>query len=204
MKNPELFGICGLCGVRKGKRGMTGHLKQCLPSAANGSPRIPLLLLRVQAAYAPMYWMYMATGRDTKLGQLDVLLRRVWLECCDHLSEFYTTGRQEIPMSRRMSEIFYRHGVGIKHVYDFGTSTELVVCFAGLTEGVSAKPIVAPRNEPPDWRCDICGEPASTVCAECYEGGFNCMRHGKNHGCGEDMLLPVVNSPRMGVCGYTG
>ena len=26
----------------------------------------------------------------------------------------------------------------------------------------------------------------------------------RNHDCGEEAILPVVNSPRMGVCGYTG
>lgn len=204
MKNSGSFGICGLCGVRKGKAAMTAHLKQCLPSAANGSPRIPLMLLRVQAAYAPMYWMYVAAGCDAKLGQLDDLLRGVWLECCDHMSEFCTTARQEISMSRRLREVFYRQGIGMKHVYDFGTSTELMVYCAGFAEGTSVKPVVAARNEPPVWPCDICGETASSVCVECYEGGFCCIRHAKDHDCGEEMLLPVVNSPRMGVCGYTG
>ncbi len=87
-------------------------------------------------------------------------------------------------MGHRMGEVFYRYGVGIKHVYDFGTSTELGVYFAGLTEGTTMK--------------------ASNICVECDEGGFCCVRHAKDHDCGEEMLLPVVNSPRMGVCGYTG
>jgi hypothetical protein len=204
MNSQSLFGVCGICGVRKGKSAMTAHLKQCLPIPANGSPRIPLMLLRVQAIYAPMYRMYVAAGRDAKFGQLDDLLRDVWLECCDHMGEFYTTGRQEISMSRRMSEVFYGHGVAVKHVYDFGTSTELGVYLAGLAEGTSAKPVIAARNEPPIWPCDVCGEPAASVCAECYEGGFSCIRHAKSHACGEEMLLPVVNSPRMGVRGYTG
>jgi hypothetical protein len=167
--NPGAFGVCGLCGVRTKKGAMTGHFKKCLPNTAHGSTRNPSMLLRVQAAYAPTYWMYVATGRDSKLGELDALLRRTWLECCDHLSEFYTTGRQEIPMSRRMGEIFYRDRVGIKHVYDFGTSTESMIYFAGRTDRAPTGTSVVARNEPPDWRCDVCGEPASTVCVECYE-----------------------------------
>ena len=203
MNNHGSFGICGLCEIRKGKSAMAAHLKQCLPSAGNGSPRIPLLLLRVQSGYAPTYWMYVAAGSDAKLEQLDDLLRRIWLECCGHMSEF-CTGRQKISMGHRMGEVFYRYGVGIKHVYDFGTSTELGVYFAGLTEGTTMKPVVAARNEPPIWPCDECGEAASNICVECDEGGFCCVRHAKDHDCGEEMLLPVVNSPRMGVCGYTG
>lgn len=44
------------------------------------------------------------------------------------------------------------------------------------------------------------------VYAQCiYEGkGWLCDKCGRIHECGEDMLLPVVNSPRVGMCGYTG
>jgi len=65
---------------------------------------------------------------------------------------------------------------------------------------------LAARNEPPTWPCDVCGKAATAVCTQClYEGkGFCCAGHASSHDCDEDMLLPVVNSPRMGVCGYTG
>jgi hypothetical protein len=55
-------------------------------------------------------------------------------------------------------------------------------------------------NEPPLIFCEVCGEPATEVCAQCvYEGaGWLC------DACGEEMLLPVVNFPRVGMCGYTG
>jgi hypothetical protein len=34
---------------------------------------------------------------------------------------------------------------------------------------------------------------------------FYCELHSEDHDCEEaEMLLPVVNSPRMGMCGYTG
>ena len=43
-------------------------------------------------------------------------------------------------------------------------------------------------------------------CAQCiYEGGgWLCEACAKSHECGEEMLLPVVNSPRVGTWGYTG
>jgi hypothetical protein len=34
--------------------------------------------------------------------------------------------------------------------------------------------------------------------------GFRCDDHAETHACGDDMLLPVLNLPRIGVCGYTG
>jgi len=61
------------------------------------------------------------------------------------------------------------------------------------------------RNELPDMRCN-CGEKAEWVCSIClYDGNaWFCDKCAREHECGEDMLLPVVNSPRCGVCAYEG
>ena len=40
----------------------------------------------------------------------------------------------------------------------------------------------------------VYGECEDFVCDQCLE----------SHECGEEMVLDVVNSPRMGVCGYVG
>lgn len=206
MTRQSSFGICDLCGARKGKAAMMAHLRQCLPSAANGRPPVPVVLLRVQSGGVPVFWLNVAAGREARLGEIDDLLRDVWLECCGHLSEFYTRGRCEVSMNARITQVFGSIGDRISYVYDFGSSTELVVSFAGFAEGTFKKPLVAARNEPPVWPCDVCGQPAAGLCSDCQYsgGGFYCATHGRDHDCGEDMLLPVVNSPRMGVCGYTG
>jgi hypothetical protein len=64
------------------------------------------------------------------------------------------------------------------------------------------------RNTPPVWPCAIWGEPATLLCSFCYADGVNpfaCRKHKRRHACGErDGFMPVVNSPRMGVCGYCG
>jgi hypothetical protein len=61
-------------------------------------------------------------------------------------------------------------------------------------------------NEPPSIPCMSCGKIAAQVCTEClWSGeGWLCDECAAEHECGEEMLLPVVNSPRVGVCGYTG
>jgi hypothetical protein len=64
------------------------------------------------------------------------------------------------------------------------------------------------QNEAPVWECEVCGEDASWICTFCmYErqNPFYCELHSEDHDCDEpEMLLPVVNSPRMGMCDYTG
>jgi hypothetical protein len=58
------------------------------------------------------------------------------------------------------------------------------------------------RNNPYIFECDDCGKNASGMCLECE--GFVCDECFERHGYGEEMVLDVVNSPRMGVCGYGG
>ena len=203
------FGVCQSCGARKGKGAMFAHLQDCLSvhvgAGSSGKPEA-LLLLRAQASGLPAFWLDMAVKREGKLKDVDRFLRRIWLECCGHMSEFSSVTHRKVSMNTKVSE-----AVGsvdrLGYVYDFGSSTELVVSLLGGINASSKGAVrLAARNEPPTWPCDVCGKAATAVCTQClYEGkGFCCAGHASSHDCDEDMLLPVVNSPRMGVCGYTG
>ncbi|MEJ5252084.1 MAG: hypothetical protein HPY54_00055 [Chthonomonadetes bacterium] len=48
----------------------------------------------------------------------------------------------------------------------------------------------------------------SDVCSSCLwedeENAWLCKECARKHDCGEEYFLPVVNSPRVGQCGYTG
>jgi hypothetical protein len=189
---------------------MVAHLKDCLSVQSGTGPGAgpqPLLLLRGQANGTPGFWVDLAVKREAKLKDVDQFLRRIWLECCGHLSEFYGGARRKVSMNTKVSDAFGAIAERLGYVYDFGSSTELVVSLSGTIEGTCKNAVrLVARNEPPIWPCDTCGEAATAVCTQClYEGqGFCCAGHASTHDCGEEMLLPVVNSPRMGVCGYTG
>jgi len=67
--------------------------------------------------------------------------------------------------------------------------------------------LVLARNEPPAWACQVCGKPATRVSSgEEYssleEAAFcdECAQKQES----ADEMLPMVNSPRVGVCAYTG
>ena len=146
------------------------------------------------------------------LKELDRYLRAIWLECCGHLSRFdFEWWTEEIPMQTRARDVL-RPGAELKHVYDFGTSSETEVEVVGRREGrpVTRHPIaLMARNEPPEAACQTCGRPASWLCVECVyehdEAGTLCEAHAKKHphdAYGE--LVPLVNSPRVGACGYDG
>jgi hypothetical protein len=158
------------------------------------------------------------------LNKLDHFLRHTWLECCGHLSAFEIGGKRyasnpmdedelmerEMSMTSRLSQLLE---VGMKffYEYDYGSTTALALKVVGLREQGSAKvkggvQLLA-RNEAPEVTCHRCEiKPATQVCTECaWNGeGWLCDACAVAHECGDEMCLPVVNSPRVGVCGYTG
>ena len=95
------------------------------------------------------------------------------------------------------------------HEYDFGSTTELKLKVVGPWERATKKGVIQAlaRNDAPHIACNQCGtQQAAQICTECAcdDKGWLCAACAVDHECGEDMLMPVVNSPRAGVCGYTG
>jgi hypothetical protein len=175
-----------------------------------------LLHLQVEGQYRPMYWLHIEISAKATLKALDRLLRDIWLECCGHLSSFEIAGKTFIsekmePGDRSMNIALAKviaPGMKFEHIYDFGTSTELLIKVISAREGQPQGKgvLVMARNDPPDFRCNVCGKPAAWICCQCSDEdtGYVCDECAKKHECGEDMLLPLVNSPRTGMCGYTG
>jgi hypothetical protein len=201
-------GTCGLCGHEAQKAQMTRHLAACVPTRDAEAGDEALVHLLIEASDDPDYWLHLEGRAAASLGQLDGLLRQTWLECCGHMSAFYVQGA-EPAMRARLGSVFRTKGTPFKYEYDFGSTTRLkgkVMSFRQGSIGRSAARLLA-RNRAPEWRCSSCGSPAEVVCRLCLysEPAFFCAKHAPEHGCAEeDPFLPVVNSPRMGVCGYSG
>ena len=213
-------GTCAYCGAEIAKGGMSKHLSACVQRRAviesaerTKKAREPLYHLRVQAAWQPPFWLDLEMRGARTLKDLDTYLRAIWLECCGHLSRFSVGGwsGDDIPMSQRIGEVFQR-GVVLTHIYDFGTSSETLVKAVGVREGkpTTARPIaLMARNRMPEDKCLECGQPAAWLCWECLiehnQWGTLCDKHAQTHphdSYGEP--TPLVNSPRLGMCGYSG
>ena len=205
---------------------MARHLKSCkaraeendksaIKGATKGSASRTILHLQVEGRDRPMYWMHIEIPSNATLQNLDDFLRQIWLECCGHLSSFEIGGSTFISEKSEPGDRSMKIALGkvivpemkFEHIYDFGTSTELSLRVVsereGLAQGKAVR--VLARNDPPDIKCQ-CGKQATAVCSQCiFEGpSWFCEECAGKHECGEDMLLPVVNSPRVGMCGYTG
>ena len=201
-------GTCSLCGHEAPKAQMTRHLAACLLNHDSGAGGETLVHLLIEATNDPDYWLHVEGRAAASLEQLDRLLRDTWLECCGHMSAFYVQG-VEPAMRSRLDSVFRAKGMLFKYEYDFGSTTRLkgkVVGFRNGSIGRLAVRLLA-RNAASAWQCSACGKPAELVCGLCLysEDAFFCAKHAPEHGCAEDEpFLPVVNSPRMGVCGYSG
>lgn len=100
-------------------------------------------------------------------------------------------------------------GLKFTYEYDFGSTTELVLKVIAEREGrlqkrKNAIQIMA-RNELPVVLCDTCGEKPATLIYQGWDDPDSwlckdCARATQDL----NMMLPIVNSPRAGVCGYTG
>jgi hypothetical protein len=117
----------------------------------------------------------------------------------------------QLSMKTKVMDAFYK-GLLLEYEYDFGSTTELIV---EVVDSFKIKPdgkkiLLLSRNEPLKLLCSICGKGiAEVMCAVCMDGNMFCKKCAAKHGqkC-EDFAdyagMPVVNSPRMGVCGYEG
>jgi hypothetical protein len=213
-------GTCVYCGKELSKAGMTKHLVTCpqrqeaIATAEHkkGSSET-LHHLRIQDAYRNEFWLDLEMRGAKTLQDLDDYLRAIWLECCGHMSQFSLGGgfEREVGMRRKLNDIF-QPGSELTHIYDFGTSSETIVKCVELREGkpLTTKAIaLMARNNMPESVCIECGQPATHLCMECMiedqTAGTLCDQHTENHP-HEDYGEPLelVNSPRMGMCGYTG
>ncbi len=206
-------GTCALCNSTVGKSGMTKHLQSCLGKTQsdgelmNGSSPSPKFFhLFVEGHDLPEYWMHLKVSSHASFEDLDNFLRDIWLECCGHMSAF-RIGREEVKKGKKL-EYVLRPGMQLIHEYDFGTTTELTLKVVSEFESTikTGEVEILARNDPPQIKCSHCDNLATAICTECIyeEAGWLCNDCAEDHECGEDMLLPVVNSPRTGVCGYTG
>jgi hypothetical protein len=206
------------------KQAVTAHLRTCVVAHAPATGvRVPLFHLHIEGKDQGFYWLDLEIKGASKLRQLDQYLRQVWLECCGHLSAFeigrmiYTVSLdrewgiapKERAMNVALSEVLLSPGQRFSYQYDFGSTTELVFRVVGKRDGyIGRSPVrLLARNEAPTWLCAVCKAPANHVCPYCLDEGepFCCREHIAAHSCGEpEAFLPVVNSPRMGVCGYSG
>lgn len=226
-------GLCKYCGKEYTKGGMIRHLPACKKrkeklESEKGKRKCGYFQIVIMAKYSKKYWLIIEVSENVTLKELDKFIRDIWVECCGHLSAYEINGisYELYPNKDRFWGTPARHmnyrlrdvvkvGDNISYEYDFGSTTELILNVHSYREGVRTadEVVILSRNNPLEIICSQCGKnKAKWVNPEAYydEKPFwceECLK--KEAGIEEDIygieyMLPVCNSPRMGVCGYEG
>lgn len=211
-------GVCAFCLRSFSKGAIVRHLETCPARQAAHLPgRKGSVHISVESRDDRRYWMHLEVANSALLADLDAFLRDIWLECCGHMSEFraggmsyasspdpdWNDGSTDVPVGRVLQP-----GAALEYDYDFGSTTRLYIRVweKHPFRSGEAPVVLLARNEAPELTCAACGAPATAVCTTCiWEGsGFLCEKCSGEHPCGKEMQLPVVNSPRTGMCCFTG
>ncbi len=226
-------GKCSFCGKTYKQQGIAKHLLVHLEKEVAGYNSKKRGLSYLIKAYADEMFLMLWVDGQTTYEEIDDFLRSIWLECCGHMSNFvdpkqktnragsidfnlFSIDDYVVPGEIRKDTPVYKtysKNKRIQYDYDFGSTTRLDVVLIEQIEIPAPESIVLlSRNEPLKIMCHNCGKkPAVKICSIHLwdDNAFFCEDCVKIHEkeC-EDFAdyasLPVVNSPRMGICAYEG
>ncbi len=215
-------GKCVYCNQMFAKAGITKHLAKHLQDLEK-EQKTTETAFHVKIQVDEMF-LNLLVSCDAQLVDLDDFLRAIWLECCGHMSSFKQKGkRYEIdyddedadfgePMGELIANIF-KEDMVLQYEYDFGSTTAFEIKILKSYNISIKEPVkLLSRNEPLAIMCGMCKtQPAVKICSvHMYEEyAFYCKDCQKKHAkvCPDFKdyaAMPVVNSPRMGVCAYEG
>jgi hypothetical protein len=220
---------CELCHEAVPQDASADHVDACLDRTLDEGDTFPVSGRGGGEAYHVRFVGYGAAGRHAlhlevrggaEFHDLDEVLRRLWMECCGHLSLFEVGDTRIYRSEQSASQLGGRtmttrfgklvdDATELAYEYDFGSTTrvEADVVSARTRAGTRETVRVLATNEAPEPACGACGETAAqTVCSYCLYGSnpLLCEACASEHDCEDHALSPLANSPRAGVCGYTG
>ena len=199
-------GSCHSCDKSLTFNNASKHAAQCWPAGEGGAASVLAIKsrscgreLRDRATHrkSPLYWMVVAVPHGCTLLDVDKLLRRTWLECCGHLSQFFEAPKctpvQALPVGHKLSYCYDPRGGSYIDIQKLGT----VHCCQSVTE-----PSVMVRSARPMVRCCLCdASRRAVVCAACQHTACEpcSQQHACPH-CDRHQWLPMGDSPRSGMC----
>lgn len=206
---------CRICETVLLQKEINAHIKKHLTALQKNAQGETTPMFHLLVSGSKYYFLHLLVPTTLAFDELDAYLRNIWLECCGHMSMFSTPKLcDEIDMEEELEIILEPKSV-LNYTYDFGSSTNLEIKTIAKYDLALKAPqknniTLLARNEEYAFTCDGCGKPAKYVCGECAYEKDNpfycktCNRNEKKHKCGEYSSLSICNSPRMGVCGYSG
>ena len=203
-------GKCLYCGQTFSQQDISKHIATHLAVVEKEQKTPGASAWHIKVEAAEMFLHLLVSGNAT-FKTLDKYLRDIWVECCGHMSAFQHKN-MKISMSNKLDDVCAPR-LKFGYEYDFGTTTYLdVIVMKRYAVDAPKNIILISRNEPLKLMCTLCKKkPAVNICSACMWDSYSyfCESCSEKHAkeCedfGDYGNMPIVNSPRMGVCGYEG
>jgi hypothetical protein len=193
---------CEYCHKKFGCRIIFDHYGECLKNLHKEKSGYFVRFFS-HGIRGDVYFIYVCIGLNCKFSDIDEFLKKIWCECCGHMSEFnlFENGVGPIGEVKKTFKLSkYKIDDRFEYQYDMGSTTtiyfEILDKFTGKEKTSEIE--ILKRNEIPKIICENCDNEAKYYDGENDE--FVCEDCSKE--IEEDTRLNIVNSPRTGVCGY--
>lgn len=95
----RIKGKCKYCGKEYTQSYMKKHLPECEVrkiqlAGEKETTQCGYFDLMILPKYFKDYWLFIEVQDTSTLRDIDFFLRDIWLECCNHLSDFSINGTQ--------------------------------------------------------------------------------------------------------------
>lgn len=211
MPQTKNHGACYLCNQDVEHRIIQKHLEKCIENCkdnelARKNEKEKIFLIKIFSGKE--FWIYIEINGSSILENLDYFLRKTWVECCEHMSQFTING-ERYKYNGKMNKVIHRVlpvGAEFNYEYDFGSTTILTGTVISSRSGELKEDLrLLARNHLPEYfQCTTCQKIPIVICTSCDDLFCEQCKNEHKNCADDDYTLPVVNSPRMGVCGYTG
>jgi len=189
-------GYCEDCGHEAGKIAIKNHIIK-----KHNEGKYECYLIQATSIYSGLpYWLLFSAPKTSTLDEVDRLLRRVWCECCGHMSGFFMGQYDEIDIDRKLSSFGIKST--FRYDYDFGSTTSLKLTIVDEVKSDKKGVQLLGRNKMPEHKCTFCDDEADYI--DSYSDDFACEKCHKKEEDDDSYWRRTANSPRMGVCGYEG
>jgi hypothetical protein len=201
-------GKCLFCNQLFPQKEIGKHLASHLVKMEkDDTSKSPETFCHIEVESGVMFLHLLVKGKAS-MKKIDTFLKDIWLECCGHLSSF-SHNNSKIAFTQKVMDVF-ETWAKIDHDYDYGDTTS--VSLKGIKNyalKLNEDIVLLSRNQPLKLICAKCEKhPAENICTVC-DWDFYCESCSSKHekecdDFADYAKMPVVNSPRMGVCGYMG
>lgn len=209
--------LCKICNQKFTERGLKKHIIKCIPTTIYNGIYMRLYgekKIKVNdETIIKKYWVYIVVPLDYTLHKLDSVIRNIWVECCNHLSEFivskdnkiniyiYSNHEQEDKdINQQINLLDVIKNKELVYHYDFDNTTKINIEILDIITNKKNNEniLLINRNNEVDINCSNCNNSSNKICSICNK--INCCYNSCM--CDNKTLLPLLNSPRMGTCCY--